>query len=226
MHQCPLLVNHQRQTLQNKSVILSQILTIDITSIPKTYYLLNIDKIFLQQLYYSCICSFSNYFTNFSNMLGNRLYQTEMIAAISSINQIIWSTPALSQRTSLSLPNAFASQLPNLFNFNFLPIHLSTPMASPGSCYHPALLYRKSQTLKPHSIIALPPSSFPMTLLPQQPLILARGLCSFLPGLDPFQLYFDPHSVHSSANMFKSTDLPPSICHPYSVTDSYNHLSL
>lgn len=181
MHQFPLLVSHQRQTSQNKSIILSQILTIDITSIPKTYYLLNIDKISLQQLYYSCICSFNNYIFNFSNMLGNRLYQTEIIAAISSINQIIWLTPALSQRTSLSLLNAFASQLPNLLNFNSLPIHLSTPMAWPGSCYHLALLHLKSQSLKPHSIIASPPSSFPMTLLPQLPLMLPRGLCPFPP---------------------------------------------
>lgn len=132
MHQFPSLVSHQRQTSQNKSIILSQILTIDITSIPKTYYLLNIDKIFLQQLYYSCIFSFNNYFINFSNMWGNRLYQTEIIAAISSINQIIWSTPALSQRTSLSLLNAFASQLPKLLKFNSLPIYLSTPMAWSG----------------------------------------------------------------------------------------------
>lgn len=76
---------------------------VDTTSIPKVCYLLNADRSSLQHFGSSFICSFNNYFMNFSSMLGNKLYQSKIIVDLSSINQIIWSTPALTEGISMSL---------------------------------------------------------------------------------------------------------------------------
>lgn len=58
------LTSQPSETKSQKSVILSQILVVDITNIPKPYYLLKADTSFLQQLGFSFFCSLNNYFMN------------------------------------------------------------------------------------------------------------------------------------------------------------------
>lgn len=151
---------------QKKSVILSQILVVDIINIPKPYYLLKADTSFLQQLGFSFFCSLNNSFMNSQEIGSIRVkYQQIFPSVIKQFGQL---QPY--PRGLQCLSNAFASKLLNLLNFNSLPIYLLTPMAprtllSPGTA--PNL---KSQTLKLHTLIQASCSSgFLIPLLLQHP---------------------------------------------------------
>lgn len=128
----------------------------DITNTPKLDRLPKADKSLLQLLGFSIICSFYNYFMNFSCMLGNRLYPSEMIVGISSIDHIIWSIPIAGDfntpsKSFLSL-SSFLTSIP----FHFLG-QLPRSLQDPGGTWHFSIAEISASTIahSDHRLVSL-----------------------------------------------------------------------